>query len=245
MELRPAISRLKASFSPAYYSLKGQAVFKQFVIHLVRALSIDEREAFRHWCIGIIPESKLDVNVARDGVMFRLMEFLCNDCKLSFTDLKKFLSSVNRYDLFEALERVEVLNYMGCIVEDYVNSSLRQGNCKKFADSFENIVGFMHMIRQGNQELISPLLEQFMEANENGKALEILDSVILDSQLSWASEFLTGWIRKNGGLKALEELIKKNHEVASSGSAVSSIGESLKNNFKLLGNRVDTELINR
>lgn len=168
--------------------LKGQSVFKQFVITCIRSLSSDEREAFRHWCIGIIPESKLDVNLACDGDMFRLIEYLCNDCKLSFTDmslLKKFLSSVSRSDMFEALERVELLNSIGCILEDYVNSFC-QGTCKKFADSYANIVRFLLIIREGNQELISPLLEQFMQVNEDCKPLDILDDVILDSQLSWS-----------------------------------------------------------
>ena len=43
--------------------------------------------------------------------MFKLIEFLCNDYKLAFTDLrllKRFLLSVSRYDMLEELERVEL-----------------------------------------------------------------------------------------------------------------------------------------
>ena len=63
--------------------LKSLFVFKKFVIQFVKSLTLDEREAFRFWCQGIIPESKLDADLSKDGEMFRLIVFLCNDAKLS------------------------------------------------------------------------------------------------------------------------------------------------------------------
>ena len=109
---------------------------------------MDEREAFRHWCIGIIPESKLDVNLSSDGDMFKLIEFLCNDHKLSFTNLsllRRFLSSVSRSDMLEELERVELRICVGSIVEDYIKFvyGFRQGACIKMASSYTNIVEFL------------------------------------------------------------------------------------------------------
>lgn len=171
---------------------KSLCVFKDFVIQCVRSLSLDEREAFRHWCIGIIPESKLDVNLSSDGEMFRLIEFLCNDCKLSFTDLsllRKFLSIVNRCDMLEVLERVELHMSVGSIVEDYIRSvdGFRQDACMKLASRYANIVDFLVTTREGNQELISSNIEVLREVNDNNKILENLDSAILDSQLSWST----------------------------------------------------------
>ena len=170
--------------------LKSLCVFKGFVILFVRSLSLDEREAFRHWCLGIIPESKLDANLRNDGEMFRLIEFLCNDYKLSFTDLsllRKFLSSVSRCDMLEALERVELCIAVGSIVEDYIKSvnGFRQ---LKLASRYKNIVEFLATTREGNQELISSIIEVLSrEVNDKMKILENLDSAILDSQLSWST----------------------------------------------------------
>ena len=101
--------------------------------------------------------------------------------------LKEFLSSVGRHDVLQEFERVELCISLGCILKDYING-LRQGTTcadMKCADSYTNIVEFLLTIREGNQELISPLLEQFMQVNNAGEALQILDGVILDSQLSW------------------------------------------------------------
>ena len=172
---------------------KSLCVFKGFVIECVRSLSLDEREAFRHWCIGIIPESKLDVNLSNDGEMFRLIEFLCNDCKLSFTDLsllKKFLSSVHRCDILEALERVELRISVGSIVEDYIKCvyGFRQGAAyMKLASRYANIVEFLVATREENQGLMSSILEVLKQVNDDSKMLEVLDNVILDSQLSWST----------------------------------------------------------
>jgi len=152
---------------------------------------MDDREAFRHWCFGIIPESKLDVDLSNDGEMFRLIEFLCNDYKLSFTDLsllRKFLSRVSRDDMLEALERVELLISVGRIMEDYIKSvyvyGFRQGSPDmKLASRFTHIVEFLLTTREENQELISPNIED----NDNDTILENLESAILDSQLSWST----------------------------------------------------------
>ena len=57
--------------------LKSLYIFKDFMVGCIRSLRMDER---------IISESKLAVKLSRDGDMFKLIEFLCNDYKLSFTD---------------------------------------------------------------------------------------------------------------------------------------------------------------
>jgi len=164
-------------------------VFKRFVIQFVQSLSLDEREAFRHWCIGIIPDSKLDVDLTLNGEVFKLIEFLCNICTLSFTDfslLKDFLSTVGRCDLLEALERVELRISVGSIVEDYIKSvnGYRRGGHKKLASGYMDIVEFLAATRQGNLELLSPNREMLREVNVNNKILQNLD--ILNSQLSWS-----------------------------------------------------------
>ena len=174
------------------YMLKLLFTFKGFVVGCIRSLSRDEREAFRHWCIGIIPESKLDVNLSNDGEMFRLIEFLCNDCKLSLNDLsllRKFLSSVSRFDMLEALEQVELRISVGSIVEDYIKSvnGFRQGGHVKLASRYTNIVEFLATTREGNQELISSILEVSRQVNDSSKMLEAMVSAILDSQLSWST----------------------------------------------------------
>jgi len=172
--------------------LKSLSVFKGFVIQFVTSLRIDEREAFRHWCLGTIPESKLDVNLSNDGEMYRLIEFLCSDHKLSFSDfslLRKFLSRVSRDDLLEALERVELLISVGRIMEDYIKSvyvyGFRQGSPDmKLASRYTHIVEFLLTTREENQELISPNIED----NDNDRILQTLESAILpDSQLSWST----------------------------------------------------------
>ena len=181
--------------------LKNLRVFKEFVIQFVSSLTMNEREAFRHWCIGKIPESKLDVNVSNDGEMFRIIEFLCNDLILSLTDLsllRKFLSIVGRFDMLETLERVESRIYVGIIVEDYINmikcvNEFGQGVCIKMASRYTNIVKFLFTTSKGNEgnhkqrELISSSLEVSKKVNENSKMLEAFDSAFLNSQLSWST----------------------------------------------------------
>lgn len=78
MALPSAISRLKPARPPSYSMLKYQhpPVFKKFVVHFVKLLSSDDRAAFKHWLIGIIPGSKLDATEASDGDIFKLIEFL-------------------------------------------------------------------------------------------------------------------------------------------------------------------------
>ena len=169
--------------------LKSLSVFKNFIVSFIRSLGMDERDAFRHWCLGIIPESKLDGNLSRDGEMFRLIEFLCNDRRLSFTDLsllRRFLLSVSRYDMLEELERVELRISVGSIMEDYINTvnGFRQGDCMKLVSRYTNIVGFLVTTREGNQELISP---NSREVSDNNTIFENLESAILDSQLSWST----------------------------------------------------------
>ncbi|XP_020618079.1 uncharacterized protein LOC110055982 [Orbicella faveolata] len=190
MALPREISRLKAILSPACKSL---FVFKGFVIQCVRSLSLDERKAFRHWCLDIIPRSKLDVDLSDDGEMYRLIEFLGNDGKLSFTNfslLRNFLSIVRRFDILEELERVELRICVASIMEDYIVKfvyGFREGVCIKMAGRYTNIVEFLRTTREGNQELISSILEVSRQVNDSSKMLEVLDNMILDLQLSWST----------------------------------------------------------
>lgn len=173
------------------HMLKKVYIFKSFVVRCIRALSWDEREAFRHWCIGIIPKTKLEMNLS-DGDMFNLIELLCNFDALSFTDLvllKRFLSSVSRYDMLKELERAELGIQVGSIMEDYIKSvyGLRQGAVMKLISRYKNIVEFLVATREENQELIS--LNTPREVNDKDVILEDLDRamVSLDSQLSWST----------------------------------------------------------
>ena len=167
-------------------------IFKSFVVGCIRSLSRDEREAFRHWCIGSIPKTKLDGDLS-DGDMYKLIEFLCNSYKLAFTDLrllKSFLLSVSRCDMLEELERVELGLYVGCIMEDYIKSvwsvySVRQGADRKLIRKYKNIVEFLVSTREENQELISRGMPR--EVNDKDIILENLDGAIRDSQLSWST----------------------------------------------------------
>ena len=172
--------------------LKSLCVFKEFVISCVQSLTLNEREAFRFWCISEIPDSKLDVNLNNDGEIFRLIEFLCNNYKLSFTDLsllKKFLSSIGRCDMLKALERVELRISVGSIVEDYIKfvNGFRQGVCMKLTSRYTNIVEFLATTREGNQELVSSILEKLRQVNDDIKMLEVFERVVQDSQLSWST----------------------------------------------------------
>ena len=169
--------------------LKSLFVFKDFAIQFVKSLSLDEREAFRFWCLDIIPESKLDANLSKDGEMLRLIEFLCNDCMLSFTDLsllRRFLSRIGRCDVLEELERIELCIAVGSIVEDYIKSV--NDFQMELASRYTNIVEFLATTRKANQELISSIIEKLsQEIKGSNTILEKLDSAILDSQLSWST----------------------------------------------------------
>ena len=190
MALRVKNSRLKPGGPPPNSMFKFQypSVFKKFVVSFVKSLTIDDRAAFKHWCIDLVPGSKLDVDVASDRDIFKLIEFLLSAKELSFNDLsllKEFLSSVGRLDVLQALERVDLVISIGSIVEDYVKG-LHQGTCKQSANSYAEIVEFLLKIKEENQELISSLLEQLSQVKDEIKALGILDGVILSSQLSWS-----------------------------------------------------------
>ena len=59
--------------------------------------------------------------------------------------------------------------------------------CIKMVCRYTNIVELLVTTREGNQELISSILELSRQVNDNSKMLEALDSTILDSQLSWST----------------------------------------------------------
>ena len=119
--------------------------------------------------------------------MFKLIEFLCNDYKLGFTDLlllKRFLLSVSRYHMLEELERVELHIHVGSIMEDYIKSvyGVRQGADMKLNSRCKNIVEFLLATREENQELISTNIPR--EGNDKDFILENLDGATL---MSWST----------------------------------------------------------
>lgn len=101
-------------------------IFKTFVIGFVRSLSNDDRAAFKYWCKDIIPQRKLDVNVAADDDMFNLIVSLQNGVKLSFTDmsfLKAFLTNIGSLELLEKLNYAEVRIATRILLISYANDA--------------------------------------------------------------------------------------------------------------------------
>jgi len=103
--------------------------------------------------------------------------------------LREFLRSDSRSDILEELERVALRICVGSNVEDYIKFvyGFRQGVCIKMVSRYTKFVELLVTTREGNQELISSILEVSRQANDNSKMLGALDSAILDSQLLWST----------------------------------------------------------
>ena len=190
MALLPATSRLKQPSFQADGLMKYQhpPVLKEFVVRCVRSLSVDDRAAFRYWCIGVVPGSKLDVNVVSDDDIFRLVEFLFGVKELSVDDvsfLEKFLSLVGRRDLLKTLKQVELRMSVGRILEDYVNG-FRHYGCTKSARSYCNIVEFLLATKEVNQELVTVVVEELRKVGDDRSILKFFSGFIRGSQLSWS-----------------------------------------------------------
>lgn len=204
-------------------------VFKSFIIKFVKSLLKDDRAYFRYWCLDIIPRAKLDISVDDDGDILKLIEFLQNDNKLSFTDmsfLKEFLTAIDRIDLLEMLKQVELRIAVGIILE-YLSLNVQQGSYNA-CNLHEDIIEFLVTSKDKNQELISQAVELLKLLDDKSVILEALDDMNQERQQSpqsfWSTlaallvilgelyssissdsavninEFLAEWMLKNGGL---------------------------------------------
>ena len=195
MAFSPAISGFQRSCPSPLSLMKYEypPVFKSFLVHLVKSLNTDDRAAFKLWCFGLVPGSKRDCNMATDADVFNLIELLLCANELSFTNmslLKAILTSIGRLDLLQELQKVELRICTGIILEDYLKfksvDGVHQGNDIKLSrDSHANITEFLLTMKEENQELIELVLGQLGQFSGNN-ILEILNSVLRSSQLSWS-----------------------------------------------------------
>jgi len=168
-------------------------VFKSFIIKFVTSLVRGERAAFRYWCLGLIPQGKLDISLDDYGDIFNLIEFLQNDNKLSVTDLsilKGFLKAIDRIDLLERLNHVELRTAIGIILE-YLSLNGQRGSC--FAhDLYADInIDFLVATKETNQELISQAVELLKQFDYKSIIMVVLDDVNQESQQSSQSFWST------------------------------------------------------
>ena len=200
-----ATSRLKRE------NYEHSTLFKSFILNFVSSLGRDDREAFRFWCINDIPRSKLDVDVINDGDVLRLIEFLLDDNKLSFTNmsfLKKFLLSRKCYKLLEELKFAEICITIDVILEAYgmvgsaevdqstngdrdriVGSSVDAdiANVTGFDFKYADIVEFLVVTRGNNQAHISQVVEQLKRVSiDDMEVLDLLKSVLEGAQ-QWST----------------------------------------------------------
>ena len=195
MASTPATSGFKKSCPSPFSLMKYEYpnVFKRFLVHLVKSLNTDDRAAFELWCFGLIPGSKLDGNMATDADVFNLIKLLLCANELSFTNmsqLEAFLTTIGRFDLLQELQKAELRISTGIILEGYLKfksvDGVHQGNDIKLSrDSHANIAEFLLTMKEENQELIELVLGQLGQFSGNN-ILEILNSVLRSSQLSWS-----------------------------------------------------------
>ena len=195
MASTPATSGFQRSCPSPFSLMKYEYpnVFKRFLVHLVKSLNTDDRAAFKLWCFGLVPGSKLDRNMATDADVFNLIELLLCANELSFTNmslLEEILTSIGRLDLLQELQKAELRICTGIILEGYLKfksvDGVHQGNDIKLSrDSHANIAEFLLTMKEENQELIELVLGQLGQFSGNN-ILEILNSVLRSSQLSWS-----------------------------------------------------------
>lgn len=200
MAMLKATSRLKP-FEQGEGLLKYQipSVFKEFVVGCVRDLSVNDRAAFRFFCLGNVPGSKLDVNLESDDDIFKLIEFLVRDSTLSVKDvsfLERYLSKIGREDIIQKLEQVELRMFLGNIVEGYVKLSdcvRKDGSLLERAGRSDRVVDLLKGIKKRNKCLIEEILNQLSRIDSiydgtddvDGTFLRICDEIIR-SDLSWS-----------------------------------------------------------
>ena len=207
-------------------------VFKSFLVHLVKSLNTDDRAAFKLWCLGVVPGSKRDRNMATDADVFNLIELLLCANELSFTNmslLKAFLTTIGRLDLLQELQKAELRISIGIILEDYLKfksvDGIHRGNDIKLPrDCHANIAEFLLTMKEENQELTKLDLGQLRQISDD-IILEILNgSVLCSSQLSWS--VVTASLVIIGELYATFSASSGGVDVATDGYYMSSFSET-------------------
>ena len=185
-----ATSRLKRE------KYEHSSLFKSYILSFVSSLSGKDREAFRFWCIGVIPRAKLDVDVVDEGDVLRLIEFLLDDNVVAFTDmsfLKEFLLSIKYYKLLEELKFVEVCIAIDVILEAcgivrFSGVESTNGERDSIVDvdiasvtdfdfKYADIVRFLVFTREKNQVRISQVVEKLIRFGDIEEVLKLLKNV--------------------------------------------------------------------
>ncbi|XP_068721665.1 uncharacterized protein [Montipora capricornis] len=260
MELLPATSRLKLQ-----ENYEHSPLFKSFILRFVKSLDKGERGAFKFWCKGIVPRSKLDVDVSDDGSVLKLVEFLVDDKLLWCADmsmLKPFLNEIGRADLLLELERVEMFIAVDDILVSYGRMRRVEAGSVDYVSNAE-VVRFLCEVRDGNRDMICSVVSQLKQVDNRTDVLTWLESLIRECE-HWSSltvalllvgelygliigererRYLEGfgeWMLEHGGLTALKEFIRKKQKGTASGRvALSSIEESIQKTIKSIEHSVD------
>ena len=140
--------------------------------------------------------------------------------------LKAILTSIGRLDLLQELQKVELRISIGIILEDYLKfksvDGVHQGS-NDTRDSHTNIVEFLLTMKEENQELIELVLGQLGQFSGNN-ILEILNSVLCSSQLSWS--VVTASLVIIGELYASFSASSEGFDVATDGYYMSLFSEA-------------------
>ena len=175
MESRTASSGDRRSFPYPFSLMKYQypQVFKSFIVQLVKSLSNDDRAAFSFLCLGNIPDSMLDGDMATDAELYKLIKSLLNAQELSSTNmslLKYILKDIGRADLLRELEKVELQISTGVLLENYVRfksvDGFRRDAETKPPDNLTDVLEHLLTTKQNNQEMIWQLLEQLRQISD-------------------------------------------------------------------------------
>lgn len=298
MALLSATSRLKAAENYQHFA------FKSFIFRFIVSLRKWDRDAFRFWCIGVIPRGKLDIDVRDDCSVLRLIERLRDECLLWYTDmsfLKGFLRSVERRELLKELEGVELRLAIDSVLENYgivrarvmMRPSVSCGFCCDGAVSngdsgasrqcccnvsnvsgqevcanvdITRVVRFLAVTQEANHEKISQVMERLNQVDlDRMESAEVFENVI-NEYPEWSTltvlmvvlgelypsisvefkdcclKLLAEWMLEHGGLNAFEDFIRGKHKVTNRACTLSSLGESLKEQIRLIGCCVDSQL---
>ena len=192
MASRKAPSGNRRSFPSPFSLMRYQypQVFKSFIVQLVKSLSNDDRAAFSFLCLGYVPDSMLDGDMAIDAELFNLIKSLLNAQELSSTNmslLKDILKDIERIDLLEELEKVELQISTGVLLENYVRfksvNGFRRDAETKPPDNLSDVLEYLLTTKQDNQEMIAQLLEQLRQISD---CHQILHALIRKAQPSWS-----------------------------------------------------------
>lgn len=163
-------------------------LFKSYIFSFLSSLGNGERHRFRHWCKGVIPRAKLEVDVANDGDVLKLIELLQDANVLSFTDmsfLEQFLSSIRRHDLMEQLKLAELRIAVDVVLEAFSRAtSLSEDVCDLSLHG--DIITFLVATRERSHELISQVVGELKQADSALEIVGILGEVLEECQ-QWST----------------------------------------------------------